>query len=500
MRQILRNTAALILAAIGAVSGLGQGNQTFQQRWYFASDFNYSIKSQTANTYQWSPGTVCFVPPTGSAGAGFNAFNTNAPTMIADNNPALNEVLTPSAVTISASFCNITLAALNQHYSFQMVSGTGGLQEALNQVSPSAVYPAVIFLDRNWYSSANQIPTTTPAGIIASVAGNTNVYLIDNTSDPWAYYTWNGTKYVATAGNTGGDVQAVVAAVLAGSGSNGAVLSGTYTSGITATGSTGQTCTLTSFNDSSTATATVALTSTNTIAGSTALVITSPGTGATAAPTSATAGSGTATCSGTATISTVLAPVATIATYGAGSTQLVNLTTGSVAPTTGNVFTLKYNNLTGGVISGTYTSGLTVTGAKGTQVCLTASNNSSTATALLTLTSANTIAGSTALQIVSPGTGATAAPTTATVATTGCGITAPATTASGTATISTTLGSSGAFAYNPSCTITSVGANVPTTALTISSSYSAPTVTATAAVATNALSTSTAYQWRVNCQ
>jgi hypothetical protein len=86
------------------------------------------------------------------------------------------------------------------------------------------------------------------------------------------------------------------------------------------------------------------------------------------------------------------------------------------------------------------------------------------------------------------------------VATTGCGITAPATTASGTATISTTLGSSGAFAYNPSCTITSVGANVPTTALTISSSYSAPTVTATAAVATNALSTSTAYQWRVNCQ
>jgi len=84
------------------------------------------------------------------------------------------------------------------------------------------------------------------------------------------------------------------------------VASGTYTSGITATGTVGQTCALTSFNNSSTATATVALTGTNTIAGGTALAITSRGTSATAAPTSATAGNGTATCSGTATIAAVL--------------------------------------------------------------------------------------------------------------------------------------------------------------------------------------------------
>jgi hypothetical protein len=84
------------------------------------------------------------------------------------------------------------------------------------------------------------------------------------------------------------------------------VASGTYSSGGTITGSTGQTCTLTSFNDSSTATATVALTGTNTIAASTALTITSRGQGATAAPTTATLGNGTATCSGTATIATVL--------------------------------------------------------------------------------------------------------------------------------------------------------------------------------------------------
>jgi hypothetical protein len=51
------------------------------------------------------------------------------------------------------------------------------------------------------------------------------------------------------------------------------VASGTYTSGGTITGTTGQTCTLASFNDSSTATATVALTGTNTIASATALTI-----------------------------------------------------------------------------------------------------------------------------------------------------------------------------------------------------------------------------------
>lgn len=89
-------------------------------------------------------------------------------------------------------------------------------------------------------------------------------------------------------------------------GSLGTVVSGTYTSGITATGSSTQTCTLTGFNNSSTATATVALTGTNTIASGTPLVITSQGSGATSAPTNATAGSGTATCSGAAVVVTQL--------------------------------------------------------------------------------------------------------------------------------------------------------------------------------------------------
>lgn len=88
----------------------------------------------------------------------------------------------------------------------------------------------------------------------------------------------------------------------------GGVGSGTYTSGITTTGTTGQTCALTAFNGTAGtgAAATVALTGTNTIAGGTALVITNTGVGYTAVSTSATAGNGTATCSGTAAITTVL--------------------------------------------------------------------------------------------------------------------------------------------------------------------------------------------------
>ena len=83
--------------------------------------------------------------------------------------------------------------------------------------------------------------------------------------------------------------------------------SGSYSSGGTISGSSGQTCTLSSFNSScSGSTATVALTGSNTIASGTALTVTAAGTSCTSAPSSATLGSGTATCSGTASVSTAL--------------------------------------------------------------------------------------------------------------------------------------------------------------------------------------------------
>jgi len=83
------------------------------------------------------------------------------------------------------------------------------------------------------------------------------------------------------------------------------VASGTYTSGITATGAAGTTCTLTSLNGNGTDyTITVALTGINTIAPGTALTVTNGGFGFVIAPTSAVATNGTATCSGNSVVIT----------------------------------------------------------------------------------------------------------------------------------------------------------------------------------------------------
>jgi len=87
-----------------------------------------------------------------------------------------------------------------------------------------------------------------------------------------------------------------------------AVISGTYTSGGSITGTNSQTCTVTFTAPAggTAASGTVALTGTNTIAGGTSLTISVNGSNYTSAPTAATLGNGTATCSGTATVSTTL--------------------------------------------------------------------------------------------------------------------------------------------------------------------------------------------------
>jgi trimeric autotransporter adhesin len=87
---------------------------------------------------------------------------------------------------------------------------------------------------------------------------------------------------------------------------NSATNTPTYSSGGTITGSTGQTCDLSNFNGVNGATATVALTSQNTIASGTKLTITNAGSGGTTPPTTATLTNGTATCSGTANVATSL--------------------------------------------------------------------------------------------------------------------------------------------------------------------------------------------------
>ncbi len=139
-----------------------------------------------------------------------------------------------------------------------------------------------------------------------------------------------------------------------------------YDSGGTITGTAGETCNVSEFNNGSTgATATLTLTGANTVASGTPMLLTSAGTGATAPPTTATLSNGTATCSGTATITSWLGPI---------------------AGTTGETCTLNNFN-----------------------------NSANGASATVALTSANTIANGTKLTIVNGGLNATAPPTTATL-------------------------------------------------------------------------------------
>ena len=245
-KSFFRTIVALIFAAACAAGGFAQGNQSYQQRWFFASDFGqWSIKSQQANTYQWSPGSICLSSAVGSA-AQFNVFNTNAPTLIVDATPANSEVVTPSAVTQTSSFCTITVTPSNQHYSFQMVSGTGGLQENLNAIAPTAPAPSVVWLDRNWYALANQIPATTPTAIIAAAKGGVAAILVDNTTAPFTNYVWNGTAYAsgtwvntAPTAATGAATGTATSKVATGN-----ALTGTYAF-TTGTGTTGTVFTLT---------------------------------------------------------------------------------------------------------------------------------------------------------------------------------------------------------------------------------------------------------------
>ena len=164
-------------------------------------------------------------------------------------------------------------------------------------------------------------------------------------------------------------------------GITGSVPAAQYAGGGSITGVDGDTCTVTDFNNGSVgAVATVSLTSANTIASGTPMVITNGGSGASSPPTAATLSNGSATCSGT-----------------------ISVVTGPIIGTAGQTCTLSNFN-----------------------------NNSSGATATVALTGTNTIAGLPSLTIVNGGINATAPPTQALLSngTATCG---------GTATVSTAM-------------------------------------------------------------
>ena len=210
----------------------------------------------------------------------------------------------------------------------------------------------------------------------------------------------------------------------------------------TLTGSAGQTCTFSSFNNGATGTvATVVLTGTNAIANGTPLIINNAGTGATSAPTSATGAAGSASaCAGSGAFNSSLATIAfggvdlytddvlnTVNGMGFEQTVL-NSAKNAGLEVTSSEQGVEYWFPNAGVASATYSSGSV---PSGTGTCLLSGFNNGATNTTASLQVTNGVAG--AVTMTSAGYGATSAPTSASLSNgtlSGC---------SGTITITSTL-------------------------------------------------------------
>jgi len=178
------------------------------------------------------------------------------------------------AVSASASAYSTSAPGCSQASPCDITSTVGPIAIASNDPTIVATSAGI----EPTYSSTTNSPTYTSGGTISGSAGQ----------------TCNLSNF--SAGGSG--INPIYSSV---------TNSPTYTSGGTITGSVGQYCNLSDFNGVTGATATVALTATNTIASGTQLAIVTEGYGATTAPTTATLTNGTASCSGTANVITALA-------------------------------------------------------------------------------------------------------------------------------------------------------------------------------------------------
>ena len=216
MRKALVIIVALICAAICAAPVSAQvATQPFTAPEYYATSFQlWSVNGQSPNTYIFQGRSLC-----NSAGqnVSFFDFATTAPVWIADADTTKSEVKTPSAIVLTAGSCGVTIAPSNNHYNFQLRSGTAGLQEAINSVKAAGGIPATIILDRNWWTIANNTPGTSGTAIIAAAVGGPGVLIKDITTIPTTYYVWTGSAYAVTYPYWANTAPALAAGAAAGS-------------------------------------------------------------------------------------------------------------------------------------------------------------------------------------------------------------------------------------------------------------------------------------------
>lgn len=168
-----------------------------------ASQYQYLVPGFTPNTYSWPSSTCNASGPQKKFAFSAPPSGLPTPVTIVDGNPAMTETVTPTAVMDTNQTCAISIAPVNNHQlPFSVVSGSGGLQEAIN-LNFTNPQTNTIILDNQWYQNIAAIHAN-PASVIAAAKGSTALSLEDVTQAPNTYYVWNGSQYVlqTIAGNS----------------------------------------------------------------------------------------------------------------------------------------------------------------------------------------------------------------------------------------------------------------------------------------------------------
>jgi hypothetical protein len=202
----LSSFIALLLAFVPAVVFAQGFNPAQAPPWVLADSYGrWTIQGQAANNFVIQGPSICRITQLNfgdSSTFDVAAHNVGfAPILINDNNAQNAEVLTPASAFSNSTTCGWSLAATHPHLSFNLASGTAGLQEAINAVGPStAPYPTVIYLTPRWYALVSAISSlnstlasqVTPSNILAGAVCTSKVFVVDLTTLPATDYGCSG--------------------------------------------------------------------------------------------------------------------------------------------------------------------------------------------------------------------------------------------------------------------------------------------------------------------
>jgi hypothetical protein len=158
----------------------------------YASDFAaWSLPQGTgpaSGTIAYPDPSICHVS---SKGYNFVAPKVGRSLKILDSGvPANSETVVPTQVVVGPSGCTITATMAHTHLSYSVVSGTAGLQEAIDYQT-GLPQGALVYLTPSWTLAGGV------TSMITSAYGTTLVSILDERTAVIVPYTWNGSAYVA---------------------------------------------------------------------------------------------------------------------------------------------------------------------------------------------------------------------------------------------------------------------------------------------------------------